>query len=237
MITGNDIVLAISYSGQSIELSTILPVLKRLGTKIIAICGNPQSDLAKLSDVFLDVHVSKEACPLGLAPTASTTVTLALGDALAVACLEARNFGAADFARSHPGGALGRRLLTHVYDVMRKGDDLPIVHSGDSLTDSLKVMSSKRMGMAIIVNEQFTPIGIFTDGDLRRLIEKEGDIRHFKMGDVMSIHPKCIQDQDLAVEAASMMETSRLTHMLVVDAKQKLVGALHMHDLMAAKVI
>ncbi len=237
MITGNDIVLAISYSGQSIELSTILPVLKRLGTKIIAICGNPHSDLAKLSDVFLDVHVSKEACPLGLAPTASTTVTLAVGDALAIACLEARNFGAADFARSHPGGALGRRLLTHVYDVMRKGDDLPIVRSEDSLTDALKVMSSKRMGMAIIVNDQFVPIGIFTDGDLRRLIQKEGDIRHFTMGDVMSIHPKCIQDQDLAVEAASMMETSRLTHMLVVDTNQKLVGALHMHDLMAAKVI
>ncbi|NOL49922.1 KpsF/GutQ family sugar-phosphate isomerase [Pelistega europaea] len=237
MITGDDVVMAISYSGQSNELSTILPVVKRLGSKIIAICGDKQSDLAKLCDVFLDVHVTREACPLGLAPTASTTATLALGDALAVACLEARNFGASDFARSHPGGALGRRLLTHVQDVMRQGDDLPIVSVDTPLTQALEVMSAKRMGMTIIADASHKPIGIFTDGDLRRLIQKHGDIRPFSMGEVMTPSPKTILNSALAVDAASQMEQSRLSHMLVTDTSGHIVGALHMHDLMTAKVI
>lgn len=237
MVTAQDIVLAISYSGQSIELSTVLPVVKRLGTKIICICGDRQSDLAKLSDVFLDGSIDKEACPLGLAPTTSTTVALALGDALAVACLEARNFGASDFARSHPGGALGRRLLTHVHDVMRKGEELPIVNAQLSLPEALAVMSHKRMGMVTIVNEDNKPIGIFTDGDLRRLIVKHGDIRHFTIGEVMSLQPKSISADAMAVTAASVMENSKLSHILVTDSQGQLVGALHMHDLMAAKVI
>ncbi len=237
MVTGEDVVIAISYSGQSNELSTILPVVRRLGTKVIGIGGNPNSDLAKMSDIFLNAHVEKEACPLGLAPTASTTVTLALGDALAVACLEARHFGASDFARSHPGGALGRRLLTHVYDVMRKGDDLPITTPDTPLTQALAIMSSKRMGMTCVTDKHGKPIGIFTDGDLRRLIQKEGDIRHYLIKDVMSAQPKSIASDALAVEAASVMETARVSHILVTDSNGVLIGALHMHDLMTAKVI
>ncbi len=237
MVTGEDVVIAISYSGQSNELSTILPVIRRLGTKVIGIGGNPSSDLAKMSDIFLNAHVEKEACPLGLAPTASTTVTLALGDALAVACLEARHFGASDFARSHPGGALGRRLLTHVYDVMRQGDDLPITTPDTPLTQALAIMSSKRMGMTCVTDKHGKPIGIFTDGDLRRLIQKEGDIRHYLIKDVMSAQPKSIASDALAVEAASVMETARVSHILVTDSNGVLIGALHMHDLMTAKVI
>ncbi len=237
MVTGEDVVIAISYSGQSNELSTILPVIRRLGTKVIGIGGNPSSDLAKMSDISLNAHVEKEACPLGLAPTASTTVTLALGDALAVACLEARHFGASDFARSHPGGALGRRLLTHVYDVMRQGDDLPITTPDTPLTQALAIMSSKRMGMTCVTDKHGKPIGIFTDGDLRRLIQKEGDIRHYLIKDVMSAQPKSIASDALAVEAASVMETARVSHILVTDSNGVLIGALHMHDLMTAKVI
>lgn len=237
MITGDDVVIAISYSGQSDELSIILPVVKRLGTKIIAICGDATSNLAKLCDIFINIHVSKEACPLGLAPTASTTATLALGDALAIACLEARNFGASDFARSHPGGALGRRLLTHVSDIMRKGDDLPIVSSATPVTQALIIMSDKRMGMTIVTDNAQKPIGIFTDGDLRRLIQVHGDIRPFHMREVMTKNPKTITGNALAVDAATVMEQSRLTHILVVDTAGLLIGALHMHDLMTAKVI
>ena len=237
MVTGRDIVIAISYSGNSNELSTVLPVVRRLGTKVIAICGHPQSDLAKLCDVFLDASIQKEACPLNLAPTTSTTVALALGDALAVTCLEARNFGESDFARSHPGGALGRRLLTYVRDVMRQGDDLPLVSPDIPLPQALKEMSLKRMGMTAVVNDNNEPVGIFTDGDLRRLIVRHGDIRHFTMHEVMSSHPKSIAPDELAVEAASLMEKNKLSHMLVVDKQGTLVGAMHMHDLMVAKVI
>ncbi len=237
MVTGKDIVIAISYSGDSNELSTVLPVVRRLGTKIIAICGHPHSDLAKLCDVFLDASIKKEACPLNLAPTTSTTVALALGDALAITCLEARNFGESDFARSHPGGALGRRLLTHVNDVMRQGNDLPLAQPDQPLPLALKEMSMKRMGMAIIINEKKEPLGIFTDGDLRRLIVRHGDIRDLIIGEVMSSHPKHITPEALAVEAATLMETNKLSHMLVVNQQGVLVGALHMHDLMAAKVI
>lgn len=237
MVTGRDIVIAISYSGNSNELSTVLPVVRRLGTKVIAICGHPQSDLAKLCDVFLDASIQKEACPLNLAPTTSTTVALALGDALAVTCLEARNFGESDFARSHPGGALGRRLLTYVRDVMRQGDDLPLVSPDIPLPQALKEMSLKRMGMTAVVNDNNEPVGIFTDGDLRRLIVRHGDIRHFTMHEVMTSHPKSIAPDELAVEAASLMEKNKLSHMLVVDKQGTLVGAMHMHDLMVAKVI
>lgn len=237
MVTGKDIVIAISYSGNSNELSTVLPVVRRLGTKVIAICGHPQSDLAKLCDVFLDASIQKEACPLNLAPTTSTTVALALGDALAVTCLEARNFGESDFARSHPGGALGRRLLTYVRDVMRQGDDLPLVSPDIPLPQALKEMSLKRMGMTAVVNDNNEPVGIFTDGDLRRLIVRHGDIRHFTMHEVMTSNPKSIAPDELAVEAASLMEKNKLSHMLVVDKQGTLVGAMHMHDLMVAKVI
>lgn len=237
MVTGRDIVIAISYSGNSNELSTVLPVVRRLGTKVIAICGHPQSDLAKLCDVFLDASIQKEACPLNLAPTTSTTVALALGDALAVTCLEARNFGESDFARSHPGGALGRRLLTYVRDVMRQGDDLPLVSPDIPLPQALKEMSLKRMGMTTVVNDNNEPVGIFTDGDLRRLIVRHGDIRHFTMHEVMTSNPKSIAPDELAVEAASLMEKNKLSHMLVVDKQGTLVGAMHMHDLMVAKVI
>lgn len=237
MVTGSDIVLAISYSGQSIELSTSLPVVKRLGTKIIAISGDRQSDLAKLADVYLDGAIEREACPLNLAPTNSTTVALALGDALAIACLQAREFGAADFALSHPGGALGRRLLTHVQDVMRSGEDLPIITPEYLLPEALAVMSAKHLGMTIIIDNQHKPIGIFTDGDLRRLISREGDIRNLTIQDVMSHHPKTIHFKALAVDAASLMEQNKLSQIIVIDDDGALVGALNMHDLMSAKVI
>lgn len=237
MVTGNDIILAISYSGQSLELSTTLPVVKRLGTKVIAISGDRKSDLAKLCDVYLDGSIEREACPLNLAPTNSTTVALALGDALAIACLEAREFGASDFALSHPGGALGRRLLTHVQDVMRSGDDLPIVFPDHLLTDALEVMSAKHLGMTIIVDEHNKPIGIFTDGDLRRLISQRGDIRNIKIKDVMSHNPKTIHFRAMAVDAATIMEQSKLSQLIVIDNNNDLIGALNMHDLMTAKVI
>lgn len=237
MVTGNDIILAISYSGQSLELSTTLPVVKRLGTKIIAISGDKNSDLAKLADVYLDGSVEREACPLNLAPTNSTTVALALGDALAIACLEAREFGASDFALSHPGGALGRRLLTHVQDVMRSGDDLPIISPDHLLPKALEVMSAKHLGMTIIIDKNNKPIGIFTDGDLRRLISQQGDIRSLKIKDVMSLNPKTIHFRAMAVDAASIMEQNKLSQIIVIDDEQRLVGALNMHDLMTAKVI
>ena len=237
MVTGSDIVLAISYSGQSIELSTSLPVVKRLGTKIIAISGDRQSDLAKLADVYLDGAIEREACPLNLAPTNSTTVALSLGDALAIACLQAREFGAADFALSHPGGALGRRLLTHVQDVMRSGEDLPIITPEHLVPEALEVMSAKHLGMTIIIDSQHKPIGIFTDGDLRRLIVREGDIRNLKIKDVMSHHPKTIHFKALAVDAATLMEQNKLSQIIVIDDDGALVGALNMHNLMSAKVI
>ena len=237
MITGDDIIIAISYSGSSPEMATILPIARRLGSKIIGICGNGYSELASLSDIFLDVGVTREACPLNLAPTSSTTVTLALGDALAIACLEARGFGKSDFARSHPGGALGRRLLTHVRDVMRQGDELPIVGPDTPMQKVLEEMTGKRMGMTVIADQTRKPLGIFTDGDLRRLIMQRGDIRPMTAGQVMTPHPRTISPEALAAEAAAVMEQQKLSTMLVVNQEQTLVGALHMHDLMDAKVI
>lgn len=238
MLTSQDIVLAISYSGTAYELLTILSVVNRMGAQLIAITGNPQSDLALNADLNLDAHVEQEACPLNLAPTASTTAALALGDAIAVACLQARGFSTEDFARSHPGGALGRRLLTHVRDVMRQGDALPLVRTDTPITDALQEMSRKGMGMTIVVDgEKTPPIGIFTDGDLRRLIAQHGDIRPLTVAAGMTRHPKCVAATALAVAAATLMDTHRLNQVLVVDDDGLLLGALHMHDLMAAKVI
>lgn len=237
MLTGQDVVLAISYSGAAQELITVLSVCKRMAVPIIAITGHPKSELAANADIHLDVHVAQEACPLNLAPTASTTATMALGDAIAVACLEARGFQAEDFAMSHPGGALGRRLLTHVRDVMRSGDALPIVTENTPIQAALEEMSRKGMGMTIVINEQRAPIGIFTDGDLRRLISREGDIRALVVSDGMSRHPKNVLASALAIEAATLMDTNHLTQVVVTDEQGQLIGALHMHDLMAAKVI
>jgi len=237
MLTPQDVVLAISYSGTASELLTVLSVARRMGVPLIAMTGNPQSELAANADLHLDVHVEHEACPLGLAPTASTTATLALGDAIAVACLEARGFSAEDFARSHPGGALGRRLLTLVSDVMRSGPALPIVHADTPIPQALEEMSRKGMGMTIVVDCGRSPIGIFTDGDLRRLIAARGDIRPLTVADGMSPHPKTVAPGALAVEAATLMNANRLTQVVVVDEDGLLLGALHMHDLLAAKVI
>ncbi|SIT21892.1 SIS domain-containing protein [Achromobacter sp. MFA1 R4] len=237
MITRDDVLIAISYSGSGEELLTILPVVRRMGAGLVAITGNPQSELARQADIHLDASVAQEACPLNLAPTASTTAALALGDALAVACLEARGFGPQDFARSHPGGALGRRLLTHVRDVMRQGNALPIVLAGTPVSQALEVMSSKGMGMTVVTDAQHHPLGIFTDGDLRRLIARHGDIRSLTVESGMTRSPRSINPEALAVEAARQMDELRLNHMLVMDNDGALVGALHMHDLMAAKVV
>ncbi|SHH23532.1 KpsF/GutQ family sugar-phosphate isomerase [Pollutimonas bauzanensis] len=237
MLTRQDIVLAISYSGAGHELLTILSVVRRMGARLISVTGHPGSELARNADLHLNAQVEQEACPLNLAPTASTTAALVLGDALAVACLEARGFSREDFARSHPGGALGRRLLTFVRDVMRQGGALPIVQAGTKVPEALVEMSAKGMGMAIVVDGQGLPVGIFTDGDLRRLIARHGDIRALAVDDGMSRHPKTVPPGALAVEAATLMDAGRLNQMLVVDDTGLLLGALHMHDLLAAKVI
>ncbi|WP_459616752.1 KpsF/GutQ family sugar-phosphate isomerase [Bordetella sp. 2513F-2] len=237
MITSDDVLIALSYSGAGQELITILPVARRMGARLVAITGNPESELARLADVHLDASVAQEACPLNLAPTASTTAALALGDALAVACLEARGFGTDDFARSHPGGALGRRLLTHVRDVMRQGAALPTVPEDAPLFRALEEMSSKGMGMTAVVDADGRPVGIFTDGDLRRLIERHGDVRGLQVQHGMTRSPRTIGPDALAADAALQMDESRLNQMLVVGTDGRLVGALHTHDLMAAKVV
>jgi arabinose-5-phosphate isomerase len=215
----------------------ILPVIKRMGTPLIAMTGKPASRLAQLADVHLDISVAKEACPLNLAPTASTTVTLALGDALAVALLDARGFKEDDFARSHPGGALGRRLLTHVRDVMRTGDAVPCVLPGVPLAKALVEITAKGMGMTAVVDEERRPVGVFTDGDLRRLIERVQDFSKLTIRDVMHANPRRVHPDQLAVDAVAVMEEFRINQMLVTDADDKLVGALHIHDLTRAKVI
>ncbi len=237
MVTAQDVFIAISYSGESTELMAILPIVKRMGAPLISMTGKPGSSLAMLADVHLDVSVAKEACPMNLAPTASTTVTLALGDALAVALLDARGFKEEDFARSHPGGALGRRLLTHVYDVMRSGDAVPKVTADAKLPAALLEITQKGMGMTAVVDDQDHPIGVFTDGDLRRMIEKVQDFTRITMRDVMHANPRRIHREQLAVDAVAIMEEFRINQMLVVDADDKLVGALHIHDLTRAKVI
>jgi arabinose-5-phosphate isomerase len=237
MVTADDAFIAISYSGESAELMTILPVVKRMGSKVIAMTGKPNSSLATIADVHLNVAVEKEACPMNLAPTTSTTVTLALGDALAVALLDLRGFKEEDFARSHPGGALGRRLLTHVKDVMRSGDAVPKVRADVRLTAALLEITQKGMGMTAIVDADDRPIGVFTDGDLRRMIEKVQDFSKVVIGDVMHANPRSIAPEKMAVDAVAVMEQFRINQMLVTDAAGKLVGALHIHDLTRAKVI
>jgi len=237
MIKAVDVVLAISNSGESDELVSILPVLKRQGVPLIAMTGGMDSALAKHADVVLDSSVEKEACPLNLAPTASTTAQLALGDALAVALLDARGFKAEDFARSHPGGSLGRRLLTHVSDVMRKGDQVPHVAADASFSELMREMSHKGLGASAIVDDQRHILGIFTDGDLRRLIEKGVDLRALLAKDVMHANPRTVNEDALAVEAAELMEQFKITSVLVVNAQGILSGALNSNDLMRAKVI
>jgi arabinose-5-phosphate isomerase len=237
MIKDVDLVLAISNSGEVQELTDILPVVKRQGVPLIAITGRGDSTLARHADVVLDSGVEKEACPLNLAPTASTTAQMALGDALAVALLDARGFGAEDFARSHPGGALGRKLLTHVSDVMRRGDAVPRVAPEASFTDLMREMSAKGLGAAAVVDAAGRAIGIFTDGDLRRRIETGADLRALTAAEVMHAGPRTLRAEALAAEAAEMMERHRVNNLLVVDADGVLVGALGINDLMRAKVI
>ena len=237
MITSADVVLALSNSGETAELIAILPFLKRLGVGLIAMTGKPQSTLGRAADVVLDVSVELEACPLNLAPTASTTATLAMGDALAVALLEARGFTPEDFARSHPGGTLGRRLLLHVDDVMRTGDALPAVSITTSLHDGLVEMSRKGLGMTTIVDERRRLAGVFTDGDLRRILGKPLDLNTATMGSLMTSNPRSIRPRMLAAEAVHVMETQRITALPVVDDEGILVGALNVHDLLRAGVM
>jgi arabinose-5-phosphate isomerase len=237
MVTPADVVIALSYSGETSELLTIVPILKREGTPMIAMTGHRGSSLARHADVHLDVHVDKEACPLNLAPTSSTTAMLALGDALAIACLDARGFGAEDFARSHPGGALGRRLLLRVADVMRTGEAVPRVPLAASVMDAVHEITAKKIGMTAIVDAEDRVAGIFTEGDLRRLIERVGDVRPLAVADVMTRQPLTIGPQALAAEAARLLDTTLRNQLLVVAADGKLVGALHMHDLAAAKLL
>ena len=237
MIKQVDLVLALSNSGESEELNAILPMLKRLGAPLVAITGGRESTLARHADVVLDSGVEKEACPLNLAPTASTTAQLAMGDALAVALLELRGFRAEDFARSHPGGSLGRKLLTHVSDVMRSGDGVPRVAADSSFSDLMREMSAKGLGASAIVDGQGRVLGIFTDGDLRRQVEKGVDLRTITAAQVMHPAPRTIGPDALAAEAAEMMELHRITSVLVVDGEGRLCGALNANDLMRAKVI
>jgi arabinose-5-phosphate isomerase len=237
MVTEADVVLAISNSGESAELDAILPLIKRRGVPVLALTGKPDSSLGRHADAVLSCAVEQEACPLNLAPTASTAVQMAMGDALAVALLDARGFKAEDFARSHPGGALGRKLLTHVDDLMRSGDRVPWVREDASGPQMLREMSAKLMGCTAIVDDRHRPIGIFTDGDLRRLIEKGADLRVLTASQVMSPNPKCVRRDHLAAEAASVMEVAKVTSVLVVDEHHRLVGALTSNDLLRAKVI
>ena len=237
MITSADVIIALSYSGESQELMTIVPAIKRQGAKLISMTGNPASSLAKVADVHLNSAVDKEACPMGLAPTASTTAALALGDALAVALLDAKGFGADDFALSHPGGSLGRRLLTHVRDIMRSGERLPMVRENAMLGDAILEISKKGVGMTAIVDAELHVLGIYTDGDLRRTLERKLDFNATPISSVMSANPRCISPDSLAAEAVQRMEQYNISQMLVVDEHNKLVGALNMHDLLHAKVI
>jgi arabinose-5-phosphate isomerase len=237
MITREDVLIAISNSGENDELLTVVPLIKRQGARLIAITGNPESALGREADIHLDASVAEEACPLNLAPTASTTAALALGDALAVALLEARGFGAEDFARSHPGGALGRKLLTHVRDVMRTGTDMPVVDPAASLATAMLEMTRASMGMVVIADAVGKVVGIFTDGDLRRAIERFGDLRTANVADVMTHAPRTISPDRLAVEAVEMMERHKSLVLPVADVDGKLVGALNMHDLFRAKVV
>jgi arabinose-5-phosphate isomerase len=236
MVTSGDVCLLISNSGESNELAAIIPALRRLGVTLVALTGRAESALAKVCDIVLSCAVDKEACTLNLAPTASTAAQMAMGDALAVALLDARGFREEDFALSHPGGALGRKLLMHVSDLMRSGDAIPRVPRDADFSTLLRVMSSKGLGLAAVVDGN-TPVGIFTDGDLRRLIETGADLRQRSARDVMHPRPHLIRANSLAVDAADLMERHRVTALLVVDAQGELVGALNTYDLLHAKVI
>jgi arabinose-5-phosphate isomerase len=240
MITAGDVVLGISNSGESEELTTLLPLIKRMGVPLIALTGRADSTLGRHADVVLDASVAKEACPHNLAPTASTTAQLAMGDALAVALLDARGFRADDFARSHPGGALGRKLLTLVSDVMRSGAELPRVPQDADLMTVMREISAKGLGISAVVDGDGRVLGVFTDGDLRRLIEKSGngvDLRSLRAQDVMHANPRTVRAEALAVAAVELMEANRITSVLVVDEGGRLIGALNSNDLMRAKVI
>ena len=237
MITRDDAVIAISNSGETAEVLTILPLIKRMGVPLVTMTGRPGSTLANAADVHLDVSVAQEACPLNLAPTASTTATLAFGDALAVALLEARGFTPEDFARSHPGGALGRRLLLRVGDLMHRGDEIPKVNVNVGLSAALLEMTRKGLGVTAIVDDDDRAVGVFTDGDLRRVLDAGVDVRSARIADVMTAGGKAIDAAQLAAEAVHRMETHRITVLLVLDGERRVEGVLHMHDLLRAGVV
>ena len=237
MITGADVVLALSNSGETGEILTILPIIKRLGIPLVALTGNGRSRLANEADVHIDVGVEQEACPLGLAPTASTTAALAMGDALAIALLEARGFSADDFARSHPGGRLGRRLLLHIGDVMHTGADVPKVDAGQVVSSALVEMTRSRLGMAAVVDAGDRVLGVFTDGDLRRTLENDVDMKRMRIGEVMTRDCVTVTPEMLAAEAVNLMQQRAVSALPVVDGAGRLVGALNMHDLLRAGVL
>lgn len=237
MITGIDLVIAISNSGETPEILTILPIIKRMGTKLIALTGRPDSTLGRQADACLNVGVAKEACPMNLAPTSSTTATLAMGDALAMALFQSRDFTEQDFARAHPGGTLGRRLLLYVGDIMHKGDTIPLVHLEDPLPEALVEMSGKGLGMTGVVDDQGSLCGIFTDGDLRRALNRGVDIYNSKIADIMIPDPKTTTADTLAAEVVQLMRTQRINGLFVVDKDRRVEGALNMHDLLRAGVV
>jgi arabinose-5-phosphate isomerase len=238
MITDQDVVIALSNSGESAEIAAIVPLIKRRGAKLISMTGNPASTLARASDIHLDASVDQEACPLNLAPTASTTAALALGDALAVATLHARGFSAEDFARTHPGGALGRRLLVHVHDLMHQGEALPVVHESASLKDALLEMTRKGLGMTAVVDHDAGKLaGVFTDGDLRRLLDQDVDVRSAMIAEVMHRRPHTVAASHLAVEAVRLMQEYKVNGLLALEEDGRLAGALNMHDLLRAGVV
>jgi len=238
IINDGDLILALSYSGESEELLNLLPAIKRFSVKIISITGNPKSSLAHQADVHLDASISSEACPLGLAPTASTTAALVMGDALAIALLEARGFTAEDFARSHPAGSLGRRLLLHISDIMHTGEGIPAVGPHASLTEALMEMTRKHLGMTAVIDAERQLLGVFTDGDLRRALDdEEVNLRGATVEALMTRGPKTITSDKLAIEAAQLMEKHQINALLVVDEQQRVVGALNIHDLLRARVV
>jgi len=237
MITEKDVVLALSNSGETSELLTIIPILKRLGAPLISLTGNPKSTLAREADVHIDVSVDQEACPLNLAPTSSTTAALAMGDALAIALLESRGFTEQDFARSHPGGSLGRRLLLHIEDVMHSGSELPIISEDASLRDALVEMTNKGLGMTAITDDQGRLAGIYTDGDLRRTLDRDVDIHHNEISQLMTRDCITARPEMLAAEGLQIMQENKINALLIVDDGEQLVGALNMHDLLRAGVV
>lgn len=237
MITSNDVVIALSNSGSSSEMVALLPTLTRVGAKIISLCGKADSPLAQAADVNLDIWIESEACPLDLAPTSSTTASLVMGDALTVALLEARGFSAEDFAFRHPGGTLGRKLLLRVSDVMHAGDQVPKIHRAASLGETLSMMTAKGFGMTAVMDDTDKLVGIFTDGDLRRCVDKGMNIGNAIVGDVMTPNPRTVQSRMLAAQALNLMETNKITALIVEDENQKAVGVLHMHDLLRAGLV